>query len=68
MEKKFRAEGSVFMNFHDERKVSIKKHTESYSSVLSKIPSGQRVTLVISKDEMGKINVPLDLMAAEMIS
>lgn len=65
---KFHSEGSVFNNFRDDRKNKFEAHAENIRQSVSKIPAGERVTIVLSRNQLGKIRIPLDLMAAEMIS
>jgi hypothetical protein len=60
-------EKSVFKNFVDLRG-SPKDADELVADIASRLPEGQRVTLVLTKADFGRISVPLDVSAAEVVS
>jgi hypothetical protein len=63
----FRVRESLFSNFHDQRERPMEASMEIVHKSVSKVPEGDRVALVLSKAEFGKVMIPLDLMGAEVI-
>jgi hypothetical protein len=64
-----RVEGrNVFLNFHDQRGRVAKEMHQTIQSVVEEIPTGSKVVLVVSKDQFGEIQIPLDIGAAEIIA
>jgi hypothetical protein len=60
--------GSIFKNFHDDRDAKIEAAVGNINASLAKIPAGQRVNIILSKEQFGKVQIPLDMVAVEMIS
>lgn len=65
--KAFKPETSIFKNFQDERKRPLDAAAKGIHERISGIRKGEGVVIVLSKDEFGKVNMPLDLMGAETI-
>jgi hypothetical protein len=62
-----KAEKSIFKNFVDLRDRP-KDTNELIADVAQNLPEGERVTLILTKDEFGKLTIPLDIQGAEVIS
>lgn len=64
---KFVIESSVFKNFIDDLKATKAEQMSHVESTIKKFKPGETVVVIMNKDQMGKIRIPLDLMAAEII-
>ncbi len=64
-----RREGAnVFLNFHDKRGLKADETKKTVDEMVERLPAGQRVVLVVSKADFGKVSIPLSMAAGEVIS
>lgn len=59
---------NVFLNFHDQRRRGPSEVQSTIQKTVERIPPGNKVVLVLSKDQFGKVQIPLDIGAAEIIA
>jgi len=60
--------GSIFLNFHDQRERKAPEVHELVRKTVDSIPAGNRVVLVLSKQDFGHVSMPLSLQGEEIIS
>lgn len=63
-----REASNIFLNFNDQRGEKAVAANDLVAKSVSSIPKGERVVLITSKAEFGRLSVPLDFAAAEVIN